>query len=389
MYMVHDTMQNASRRDVLRVAGGTAASAGVMGLASATPPGTVEVNVGVTGQNGARAARAEADDVVREFDFDALTIRVAREAVSGLERRPDVRYVEENGTMEALAQTVPYGIDRVDADVAINNGNTGDGVDLAILDTGIDSDHPSLQGILGSGKAFAQCKGGPKSCRFAWDDDEGHGTHCAGTAAAVDNNNTVVGVAPGVTLHSVKVLDKRGSGSYSDIAAGIEYTANQGWDVGSMSLGGGKSAVVEDACEFAASQGTLLVAAAGNSGPCSSCVGYPAAEPEVIAVSATDSTDSLASFSSVGPEVELAAPGVEVVSTKLGGGTEVLSGTSMSCPHVAGAAAQVIGATGATASDARSTLKNNAEDVGLASDEQGAGLVDVASALGLSSTDDL
>ena len=383
-------MDQTDRRTVLKATGATAASAGVMGLASADQPGTVEVNVGYDNPSGADAARAQAAEIVRDFDeLDAVTIRVAREAVSGLSNRGDVRYVEENGTMEAVAQSVPYGIDRIDADVAINNGADGTGVDVAVIDTGIDSDQPDLQGILGSGKAFAECKGGPKSCRFAWDDDEGHGTHCAGTVAAIDNNDLVVGVAPDVTLHSVKVLDKRGSGAYSDVAAGIEYTAKQGWDVGSLSLGGGKSSVVEDACEYAASQGTLLVAAAGNSGPCTDCVGYPAAEPEVIAVSAVDSTDSAASFTSQGPEVELAAPGVDVVSTKLGGGTETLSGTSMSCPHVSGAAATVISETGSSASQTRQTLKDNAEDIGLASNVQGAGLVDVAAAIGLDSTDDL
>lgn len=382
-------MDRTNRRTVLKATGSATAAAGLTGVASATQPGTVEVNVGFDSPSGADAARSAATEVVREFEFDAMTIEVGREAVSGLENRGDVRYVEENGTMEAVAQSTPYGIDRVDADVAISNGADGTGVDVAVIDTGIDSDQADLQGILGSGKAFAECKGGPKDCRFAWDDDEGHGTHCAGTVAAIDNTELVVGVAPNVTLHSVKVLDKRGSGAYSDVAGGIEYTAKQGWEVGSLSLGGSQSSVVSDACTFAANEGTLLVAAAGNSGPCTDCVGYPAAEPEVIAVSATDSSDNLASFSSTGSNVELAAPGVDVVSTRLGGGTETLSGTSMSCPHVSGAAATVISETGASASQARQTLKDSAEDIGLGSNEQGAGLVDVAAAVGLDSSDDL
>lgn len=387
--MGSDSMDRTNRRTVLKATGSATAAAGLTGVASATQPGTVEVNVGFDSPSGADAARSAATEVVREFEFDAMTIEVGREAVSGLENRGDVRYVEENGTMEAVAQSTPYGIDRVDADVAISNGADGTGVDVAVIDTGIDSDQADLQGILGSGKAFAECKGGPKDCRFAWDDDEGHGTHCAGTVAAIDNTELVVGVAPNVTLHSVKVLDKRGSGAYSDVAGGIEYTAKQGWEVGSLSLGGSQSSVVSDACTFAANEGTLLVAAAGNSGPCTDCVGYPAAEPEVIAVSATDSSDNLASFSSTGSNVELAAPGVDVVSTRLGGGTETLSGTSMSCPHVSGAAATVISETGASASQARQTLKDSAEDIGLGSNEQGAGLVDVAAAVGLDSSDDL
>jgi len=132
----------------------------------------------------------------------------------------------------------------------------------------------------------------------------------------------------------------------------------------------------------------LLVAAAGNSGPCSDCVGYPAAYSEVVAVSSTASDDSLSDFSSTGPEVELAAPGTDIYSSVASnGGYDTFSGTSMACPHVSGAAGQLM-ADGATNAEARKTLKDNAEDIGLASNESGAGLLDVASALGLDSSDD-
>lgn len=269
---------------------------------------------------------------------------------------------------------------------------------MAILDTGIDSDHPDLQANLGTGESFANCgsggltgscvfSGNDNACNESWDDDNDHGTHCAGIADAVDNGEGVVGVSTSATLHAVKVLDCGGSGSYSDIAAGIEYTADQSWDVASMSLGGSQSQVVADAVEYAYNNGVLLVAAAGNSGPCSDCVGYPAAEPEVIAVSATDSNDDLASFSSTGPEVELAAPGVDILST-LPGGYGKLSGTSMSCPHVAGAGGQLM-ANGYTNTEARNQLGSTAEDIGLAENEQGNGLLDAAAALGLDSNDDL
>ena len=368
------------------------------GLASAQENGKLEVNVGFANERGRAAAERAATEVSRTFTFDALTATMPEAAVEGLRTNPNVRYVEENGTMEALAQTLPYGIDRVDAEVAISDGETGSGADVAILDTGIDSDHPDLQSVLGTGKAFVDCgtgglfgcafSGNSNACNTTWDDDNDHGSHVAGTAAAQNDTEQVVGVAPGVTLHAVKVLDCGGSGSFSDIAAGVEYVANQGWDVINMSLGGSSgSSTLRDAVQFAAGEGVTMVAAAGNSGSCTDCVGFPAAYNEVIAVSATDSNDQLASFSSTGPEVELAAPGVDVLST-VPGGTTQFSGTSMSSPHVAGAAAQ-LAANGQSRTEIESTLKNAADDLGLPSNEQGAGLVDVAGALGLSSSDDL
>ena len=374
-----------SRRRVLQLAGGSVATLGVAGLANAKPTDEVEVNVGFSRQTGRDAAVAAATDVVREFNFDALTITLPKKAIAGLRNRPDVRYVEENGTMHALGQTLPWGVDRVDADVAHANGYTGNGADIAIIDTGIDSNHPDLQANLGSGTSFVKCRGSKKTCRQSWDDDNEHGTHCAGIADAVDNSIGVVGVSTQATLHAVKVLNNQGSGSFSDVAAGVQYTADQGWDVGSMSLGASSgSQTVKDACSYAYNKGVLLVAAAGNNGPCTDCVGYPAAYSTVVAVSATTQSDSLASFSSTGPEVELAAPGKNIYST-VPGGYGTLSGTSMACPHVSGAGAQLM-AQGYTNVEARNQLKSTAEDLGLSSNEQGSGLLDVAASLGLNSS---
>jgi subtilisin len=321
--------------------------------------------------------------VFYEFAFDALTLEADENAIRGLRRRGDIRYVELDGEMEALAQTLPYGIDRVDAEVAHANGETGGGADVAIIDTGIDSTHPDLEANLGKGRSFVTTGNYP-----AWQDDNGHGTHCAGIADAVDNSQGVVGVSTEATLHAVKVLSSTGVGLTSDVAAGIEYTADQGWDVGSLSLGGGDADVLKDACNYAYNNGVLLSAAAGNSGPCTDCVGYPAAYQECIAVSATDRNDDLADFSSTGPEVELAAPGVNIYSTYVPSTYTELSGTSMSCPHVSGAAGQLM-ANGYTNTEARDRLGSTAEDIGLASNEQGNGLLDVAAALGLDSSDDL
>ena len=387
-----------SRRDVLKTTGTAVGGLAVTGLASAQPADIVEVNVGYRDRQGLAAARSAAAEVVREFNFDALTIRMAKKGISGLRNNPQIRYVEENGTMQALGQTLPWGIDRVDAEVAHANGDTGSGADVAIIDTGIDSDHSDLQANLGTGKAFVTCstKGG---CRFGrkpadntcyqnWDDDNNHGTHCAGIANAVDNSQGVVGVSTTATLHAVKVLDKCGSGSFSDIAAGVEYVADQGWDVGSMSLGGSSSSsTLRDACQYAVDRGVFLVAAAGNDGPCSDCVGYPASYSTVMAVSATSSDDTLASFSSTGPEIEIAAPGENIYSSVASNGSyDSYDGTSMACPHVAGAAGQLM-ANGYSNTEVRSQLKSTAEDIGLSSNDSGSGLLDAAAALGYDSSD--
>jgi subtilisin len=381
---MYDETNGVSRRNVLQIAGAAVSTAAVSGLAAAASGDTVEVNVGFSAESGRTAALDAADEVVREFNFDAVTIRGQKAPITALEQRSDVRYVEVNGQLQALDQTLPWGIDRVDADVVHEKGETGAGADIAIIDTGIDDDHPDLQANVGEGKAFVNCAG--TNCNYAWSDDNDHGTHCAGIADALDNTEGVVGVATEATLHAVKVLDATGFGSYDDVAAGIEYTADKGWDVGSLSLGGGESDVVKDAVQYAYGEGVLLVAAAGNDGPCEDCVGYPAAEPEVIAVSATSKDDSLASFSSTGPEVELAAPGDDICSTIIGG-YDVYDGTSMACPHVSGAGGHLM-ANGYSNKKARKHLKDTAEDIGLGDNEQGAGLLDVAAALGYDSSDD-
>lgn len=265
-----------------------------------------------------------------------------------LEQHPGVLRVDDDVLVSALAkpegkgkpapapqpsQTMPWGVDRVDAEMVWPSGNEADPVKVAIVDTGISADHPDLKANLQGGyNAIDPSK--------SWNDDNGHGSHVAGTVAALNNAIGVVGVAPLADLYAVKVLNRRGSGFLSDVIEGIQWSVANGMRVVNMSLGTSSDVQsFHDAVIAAYNAGVVVVAAAGNSG---SAVGYPAAYPEVIAVSATDSNNNLASFSSRGPEVDLAAPGVSVYSTYKGTGYATMSGTSMAAPHVTGSAALVL-----------------------------------------------
>ena len=317
-----------------------------------------------------------AETVVREYTVDALTIRLPADAADRLARADGIRYVERDGWVQSLGQTTPYGVARIGADETRLEGITGDGVDVAVLDTGIEPNHEDLERNVGDGLAVVGCQSG---CSIAWDDDNGHGTHCAGTIAARDNNVGVVGVAPNATVHSVKVLDSAGAGTYSDVAAGLDYVIQQGYDVASMAFGGqGSSSLVVNLCQDAYNAGVLLVAAAGSY----SSVAFPASRQSVIAVTAVDRNDQLLSGSATGSSVELTAPGEQIRSTYLNDTYTQLTGTSLGCSHVAGVGALLM-SQGRSNVDARRTMRATAKDLGLPSDQQGAGLVCAADAFGL------
>lgn len=267
------------------------------------------------------------------------------------------------------ADKQPWGIERVNAAGAWDN-TLGKGVKVAVIDTGIDYTHPELAPIYKGGYNYVANTPDPK-------DDQGHGTHVSGTVAAVKDGNGIVGVAPEVDLYGVKVLDERGSGQYSWIVSGIEWAIENGMDVINMSLGGrsGTDALALVMTE-ARKAGVTVICAAGNDyGP----VNYPAKYPEAIAVSASTSRDTLAYFSSRGPEIAVIAPGYSIYSCKKGGGYTSMSGTSMASPHVAGLAALAV-AAGAQGPDAvRAALTGAATPLpGLSTDKQGAGMVDAA-----------
>lgn len=307
---------------------------------------------------------------VNRFSSPLLMAQLTQREIEDLKKDPDVVRVEEDGIMQALelqregnpnplAQTIPAGITQVKAPDAWPSSQ-GEGIKVFILDTGIDADHPDLVANLRTGKSFV-------TSESSTDDFNGHGTHCAGTVAAAFNNQGVVGVAPYAYLYPVKVLSSTGSGSWSWLIAALDWIMDKkGARIASMSLGGlGAPQALADMCEAAYDDGVLLVAAAGNSGPANNTVGFPAKYPHVMAVSAIDSNDTIAVFSSRGPEVEITAPGVSVLSTTRGGGYGNLSGTSMACPHVSGVAALAWGShRGANNKQVRWLLNAFADKVG-------------------------
>jgi subtilisin len=299
----------------------------------------------------------------------AVAADLPEQAVENLKKNNKIAYIEPDYKVSALGETVPWGITKIGAPSVHANANKGTGINLAIIDTGINYNHPDLSGNYRGGYDFVNDDVDPL-------DDNGHGTHCAGIIAAADNDIGVIGVAPEANLYSLKVLDSTGSGYISDVIAAIEWAIETRKDTDtsnniqiiSMSFGSNSGVTAyETACSQAYNSGILLVAAAGNDGNIrgtGDSVDYPAAYSSVIAVAATDSMNKRASFSSTGPAVELAAPGVNILSTYENDLTS-LSGTSMACPHVAGTAALVLAANPSfTNGNIRNRLAKTTTDLG-------------------------
>ncbi|HUE87278.1 MAG TPA: S8 family peptidase [Vicinamibacterales bacterium] len=288
-----------------------------------------------------------------------FSARLTARQIAALEDDPAVASIELDGEMHAIAQTLPWGIDKVDADVSSTLAGDGTGaitnVNVYIIDTGIGS-HGDLNKV-----AHVNFANGRN------DDCHGHGTHVAGTSAARDNTSDVVGVAPGAKLTGVKVLSCSGSGSTSGVIKGVDWvTANAVKPaVANMSLGGGVSQALDDAVVRSATSGVFYALAAGNSGA-DACNASPAragagTNNGIMTVAATDSSDKEASWSNYGECVDIWAPGVGILSTKRGGGTTTMSGTSMASPHVAGGGALYLSNnTGATPATVETALRNAA-----------------------------
>ncbi len=293
-------------------------------------------------------------------------------------------------------QVADWGYMRVNADGA--RAATSGSVIVAVLDTGVDSKHADLQGVLVS------CFSGIKRADYACDDrnvkdDDGHGTHVAGTIAALDNTQDSVGVASGhVQIISGKVLGRRG-GDWADLSWAIMHATDLGANVITMSLGGDISSsqstidMLQNAIDYAYNRGVAIVAAAGNEGDatCSATdtePSWPAMNNNVIAVGATglhDGTnfvtewtgaedDVFPCFSNSGSYVDISAPGVYITASAAGGGVTDLSGTSMAAPHVA-AMLVLLMAQGMSNVQAENYILNNAIDLGYPATLQGAGLM--------------
>ncbi len=278
--------------------------------------------------------------------INAISARLSEEEIEDLKKNKNVAYIEEDGIVMA-AQSLEYinawGVLHISADIAHASGNKGAGVKIAVIDTGIDYTHEDLDGNYAGGYDFVFDDNDP------FDDNTiSHGTHVAGIIAAEENGIGVIGVAPEAELYAIKVLDGAGFGLASWVIAALEWAVDNGMDIANLSLEGPHLESLQAACDNAYNAGVLLVAAGGNTngGP----VSYPAAYESVIAVTGTDADDVRAYFSPVGPELELAAPGVDILSTVVpteGNGWSYyssLSGTSQAAPHVAGTAALLFSA---------------------------------------------
>lgn len=276
------------------------------------------------------------------FALRGFAAKLTEEQVNTLKKDPRIKSIEqdfiisispfkgkpikeEDTDTSSDPQQIPYGTTRV------GGGTTTSSFTAWVIDTGIDLDHPDLNVDVSRSKSFLR-KGGP-------DDQNGHGTHVAGTISAIDNNEGSLGVAPGTTVVSVRVLDRRGSGTISGVIAGVDYVKANGslGDVANMSLGGGVSQTLDDAV-IEASVNVKFSLAAGNSAKDANNYSPARAnEDNIYTISAMDIDDKWAYFSNWGnPPIDYCAPGVAVFSLWKDGGYKTISGTSMAAPHAAG-----------------------------------------------------
>jgi hypothetical protein len=318
-----------------------------------------------------QSLQAEGAQVHYEFDeLNVIAVTVPSGAVNGLLKNPNVVRVVEDARRYLVEQTVPYGVVNVearqvwdaDADGVVDAGApTGANRLVCIIDSGVDLDHEDFAGVDFVG-------GYPDD----WGTDTcGHGTHVAGTIAAMNNSMGVVGVSPGaVSLYVVKLYaDNCAWTNVSSVYQAANRCRSMGANIINISLGGNTPDEYEEALfqSLYENDGILTIASAGNDGTLTSAYFYPASYDSVVSVAAVDQNDVVASFSRKNDKVELAAPGVNVYSTYKDGGYAILSGTSMAAPHVTAAAAVVWSSDPTrTNGEIRSVLQQTALDLGTA-----------------------
>lgn len=347
----------------------------ILSTSQAGTPGHTNLLIGFRKGNRPEATIKGMGGTIRqEFRHVPIVYASIPETARGaLKNNPNILFIEEEMWRDYVAQALDWGVDRTDAEYVWSNTTcSGTGINVGVLDSGGDMDHPDI--------TWAGGYSATNSDPTYWEDKVGHGTHCAGIISANNNDIGVVGVAPNCNIYAVQVGSRRLS--TLDIIEGIDWVIATHHDadptndihVINMSFGGGGSIAEETALIEAYNEGILCVAAAGNE---SGAVSAPANYACVMAVAASTSTDAFASYSNYGPEIELIAPGSYILSTYKRGGYATMSGTSMASPMVVGAAALAWSANpGYSNTQMRSLLNSTAQDIGLSVYEQGNGLVD-------------
>ncbi|NDI35412.1 peptidase S8 [Chengkuizengella sediminis] len=300
----------------------------------------------------------------KQIGFEVIKVKgkSVEKALKQYKNRADVEYVEPIVEYHALFtpndplySSDQYGPQIMDLEQAWEITQGSSSVVVAVLDTGVQANHEDLQGQVIPGYDFIDNDSDAS-------DEQGHGTHVAGTVGALTNNGVgVAGVAPNVKIMAIRVLNEVGRGTNAGVADGITFAADNGADVINLSLGSTAfSAAVEDAVNYAWEKGAVIISAAGNDGV--NVQNYPAAYQNSLAVAATDSNDNKWSSSNYGTWVDVAGPGVGIISTRLGGGYVSSNGTSMATPHVAGLAA-LLATQGLTNVEIRNVIESTAEPI--------------------------
>ena len=342
------------------------------GLAGDFVPGRVLVRPANGVDEGAvqvslRSAGAREIGRVPQIGVRILQVPEKAEArvIAALSNNPNIEFAEPDYIANVILTpndpfyaAYQWHLPKVGAPVAWDSTTGSSAVTVAVVDSGVQANHPDLVGRVLAGYDFVNNDADPS-------DDNGHGTAVAGVAAAKGNDGIgTAGAAWSVAILPVKTMNSTGSGSYSAIANGITYSADRGAKIINLSLGGtSSSSTLQSAVSYAWNKGSVLIAAAGNNG--TSTTVYPAAYPNVVAVSATTSADTLASFSSYGSFVDLSAPGQDITTTWINSSYVTISGTSFSSPLTAGVAALALSRNpGLSNAQLSSLLTSNTDDLG-------------------------